>query len=59
MSAWITFVKAYRKKNGGSYRDALKKAGPLYRASKKGKAAAPAAEPAKKKRRRKRKKAEA
>ena len=30
-SAWITFVKAYSKKHGITYGEALKKAGPEYR----------------------------
>jgi hypothetical protein len=38
-SAWIQFVKANHKKHGGSFSDALKRSGPLWRKQKAGKSA--------------------
>ena len=35
-SAWVEFVKSHWKKVGGSYKAAMKSAGPLWRKSKKG-----------------------
>jgi len=49
-SAWVQFVKSHWKKVGGSYKDAMKSAGPLWRKSKKG-----TAEPVKKKSKRRKK----
>ena len=54
-SSWIAFVKAYHKKHGGSYSDALKKAAPLWR-KQKGKKGGADASPEKKKARRIRRK---
>ena len=48
-SAWINFAKAYHKKHGGSYSEALKKAGPLWRKQKSGKGAGKEAPEEKKK----------
>ena len=35
-SGWIAHVKAYHKKHGGTYAEALKKAAPSWKAKKKG-----------------------
>ena len=51
-SAWISFVKAYHKKHGGSFSASLKAAAPLWR-KQKGKSTGDAPKPKKKGRRRK------
>ena len=52
-SGWIAHVKAFHKKHGGTYAEALKKAAPSWRAKKKGGSAPEAAVPKKKGRRKK------
>ena len=53
-SSWIAHVKAYHKKHGGTYAQALKKAAVTWKAKKKGGAAVSEA-PAEKKKGRRRK----